>query len=279
MRSPLTRRIETDRARLVAAARRILRSHAEAEDAVHDLYLRTLARDTPVEAPDAWLRTAVRHAAIDRLRADARARHAHAALDAAAGAESRPGSAPVPTHVTNQAAPDVAAALEAEDEVVLALDALVGRVAPHAEALWLLREVFAVDHATLARALGATEAASRQAVQRARRALDTPRARRRAAPGDDDFLAVCRHALASGEAGALLAFVASQPVARATHAGTRAAGVPLMGTGAGTGAASGARLHQQLAFVDGRCALVLRHGNAILCVVPLGPSEELRVEA
>ena len=60
---------DTDRQRLLAVARRLLRSEADAEDAVQDAYLRAShARQHAPESMQAWLHTVVRNLAIDRLR-------------------------------------------------------------------------------------------------------------------------------------------------------------------------------------------------------------------
>jgi RNA polymerase sigma-70 factor (ECF subfamily) len=70
-RTALADRFEADRSRLQAVAHRLLGSHAEAEDAVQEAWLR-LER-TDAEAVDnlgAWLTTVVsRVCASDRLRA------------------------------------------------------------------------------------------------------------------------------------------------------------------------------------------------------------------
>lgn len=251
MRSPLAHRIEADRERLVELARRIVHSRHAAEDVVHDVYVRVHAHAGPIDSPEAWLTSTVRHAAIDRARRSARERRLASAAESPA--------------IGRSAEAEVLAA----DDVELALEALLQRVDSPTAALWLLREVFGLDHATLAEALGVSEAASRQAARRARRIVETPRPRRRWHDGpDDDFAAVCRHALATGEAGALLAFVRSRTVACAWTQPAVASGSSRAGA-----------LRQQLVYVDGRCVLALCCGDAVLCVVPLGPSEELREPA
>lgn len=86
------------RGALVAYAQRIVRDRAEAEDVVHDVYLRIpKARTSPGAAPHAgWLYAATYRAAVDRLRARrrhglavARAPHRAAESPASARAEAR----------------------------------------------------------------------------------------------------------------------------------------------------------------------------------------------
>lgn len=248
MKSPLAHRLVADRSRLVELARRIVRTRDDAEDVVHDVLLR-IGDVRHADAPDAWLATAVRNAAIDRTRRAARERRL---APWAAGTDAA------------RDAPD--ALVVAADEVAAALRTLLARAGAHAAALWLLREAFGVDYEVLARALGVGEAGARQAVHRAtvriERGRDVPGAR----SDEEDFLAVCRHAFASGDTGGLLALVQRAPVSATAI------------SSAGTGTAMRAKredgaLTQRLVQHEGRYALALECGGMLICALPLGPLE------
>src|SRR5688572_15191545 len=81
------------RGALVAYAQRIVRDRAEAEDVVHDVYLRIpKARTSQDEAPHAgWLYAATYRVAVDRLRA--RRRHGVAVARAPGRVAEGPASA------------------------------------------------------------------------------------------------------------------------------------------------------------------------------------------
>lgn len=69
--------IESEAARrvLFGLAYRMLGTHAEAEDAIQDAYLRWYASDrTLIASPIAWLRTTLARLCVDRLRAAKRHR-------------------------------------------------------------------------------------------------------------------------------------------------------------------------------------------------------------
>ena len=57
-----------DRHRLMTAARRLLPSRADAEDAVQDTYVRALATLESASPDPAWMYTVLKNIAIDRLR-------------------------------------------------------------------------------------------------------------------------------------------------------------------------------------------------------------------
>src|ERR1700735_977305 len=77
--------IDMDRQRLLAAARRLLRTEADAEDAVQDAYLRAVGTLPHFpESMQAWLHTVVRNLAIDQVR---RKRLERAYLESATPAE------------------------------------------------------------------------------------------------------------------------------------------------------------------------------------------------
>src|SRR5271155_4270839 len=61
--------MNTPRQRLVSVARKLLATHADAEDAVQDTLLRAFSASASWSTPrSAWLHTVLRNTAIDRLR-------------------------------------------------------------------------------------------------------------------------------------------------------------------------------------------------------------------
>lgn len=253
MKSPLARRLAADRSRLVDLARRVVRSPDDAEDVVHDVYVRIEATPAAAESPDAWLTTAVRHAAIDRVRRRERERRlapaVRTSLDPTRSAEAES---------------------IASQDLEVALATLLARLDVPTAALWLLREVFAVDHATLARALDVGEAGARQATRRARQRLaDAPARSARNSEEDEDFAAICRHALASGDAGALYALLVRRP---------RAAAPTIAYTALARASGPAQRATPQLVRVGDRYAIALVFDGVILCAVPVGVDERAELQ-
>ena len=153
----LTARFEESRPRLLALAYRMLGSHAEAEDAVQETWLR-LRRTDPagIENVGGLLTTVVGRVCLDRLRAR-RARPEDPVDDPALGA--RPDDA---------AGDPVDEALLAES-VGTALMVVLDRLGPAERVAFVLHDVFAVPFDDIAEILGRTPDASRQLASRARR--------------------------------------------------------------------------------------------------------------
>jgi RNA polymerase sigma factor (sigma-70 family) len=145
------------RPRLKAISLRIVGSEADAEDVVQDCFLKWhgTERDALL-TPAAWLTTVVRHQSIDRLR-----RRARDALAAHAAAEGVPAAAP--------ALPEDGLLRRAE--LGDALARLLACLSPSERLALVLHDVFECGHADIAAALGATPAAARQHLSRARRRL------------------------------------------------------------------------------------------------------------
>lgn len=145
--------VSADRTRLLDLARSLLGTQADAEDAVQDAYLRAMVHSPQALAtPQAWLTTVVRHIAIDRLR--------HRRLEAAWVESESPGWASL-------------AAPSAEDEASRrmachrALRLVADLLTPIEAAIVLLREVFDIDHMSIAERAGKNEATCRQIAHRA----------------------------------------------------------------------------------------------------------------
>src|SRR5438128_2442353 len=153
----LTARFEESRLRLHALAYRMLGSHAEAEDAVQETWLR-LRRTDPagIDNVGGFLTTVVGRVCLDRLRAR-RARPEDPVDDPALGAT-----------------PDVAAS-DPVDEALLAesvgtaLMVVLDRLGPAERVAFVLHDVFAVPFDDIAEILGRTPDASRQRASRASR--------------------------------------------------------------------------------------------------------------
>jgi RNA polymerase sigma factor (sigma-70 family) len=131
--------IDPGRQQLLAAARRLLRTEADAEDAVQEAYLR--AAGALAHAPDsmqAWLHRVVRNLAIDQLR---RERLEREYLETVTPAELLAG-------VDAESAEHAGAM---RDECVAALYDLHRRVSRQEAAAVLLREVFEADYSDIAR--------------------------------------------------------------------------------------------------------------------------------
>lgn len=152
------------RPRLFGLAYRMLGAPADAEDVLHDAWLRWHAQDTDaLDDPEAWLVTVTTRLALDRLR---RAKSERA-------------------HYTGPWLPEplVPDAERPEDElergetITLSFLLLLERLSPDERAAFLLNEVFDYSHAEAAAILGIGEDACRQRVHRARTRLREGRPR------------------------------------------------------------------------------------------------------
>ncbi len=200
------------RAVAFGVAYRMLGTIADAEDVAQEAVLRLHAAEPVPARPDAWVTTVATRLAIDRL-TSARARR-----------ETYVGPW-LPEPLLD--APDAAAGDPADDVVraetlSLALLAVLERLSPVERAAFLLHDAFAYGYAEVAEVLGRSEAACRQLVSRARRAVqeDRPRfdpdpARRRAVA--EAFLAAAAGEDVDGLAGVL----AEDCVLRADAGGER----------------------------------------------------------
>ncbi|MEW9573230.1 RNA polymerase sigma factor SigJ [Rhodanobacter sp. Si-c] len=158
------------RPRLFGLAYRMLGTPADAEDVLHDAWLRWHAQDTAaLDDPEAWLVTVTTRLALDRLRR-AKTERAH-----------YPGPwLPEPlvdedAHAGTAGTPE--AALERDQSLTLSFLTLLERLGPDERAAFLLNEVFDYSHAETAAILGIAENACRQRVHRARARLRENRPR------------------------------------------------------------------------------------------------------
>jgi RNA polymerase sigma-70 factor, ECF subfamily len=180
--------IDPLQAKLFAIAQRLLRNHAEAEDAVQEAMLKYHQHQDTVENPEAWLVTTLTRSCLDRLR---RAK--------------RTPIEPVTEQMPADAATDV---VELADELTLAFQHLLETLAPPERLAFLLREVFDYEFQEIGELLETSEANSRQLVHRAKKRLSGREQRFVVVPTEPAHLAerfaeACR----TGELERLLGFV------------------------------------------------------------------------
>jgi len=182
---PLAEHFEAARPRLTAIAGRMLSSHADAEDAVQETWLR-LSRTDPagIDNIDAWLTTVVSRVCLDQLRSPRRTRER--------SWEVTPWmDEPVST------LGDPAAEAEQGDRIATALLVVLDALSPAERIAFVLHDVFGRPFEEVAEALDRSPQAARQLASRARRRLHgSPDAaqqdRRRARPLVDAWLAAAQ---------------------------------------------------------------------------------------
>ena len=152
------------RPRLFGLAYRMLGTPADAEDVLHDAWLRLHAQDVAeLDDPEAWLVTVTTRLALDRLRR--------------AKAEREHYTGPwLPEPLVPDAEHPEAEA-ERSETLTLSFLLLLERLSPEERAALLLHEVFDYSHGEAAAILGIAEDACRQRVHRAKQRLRDGRPR------------------------------------------------------------------------------------------------------
>ncbi len=257
----LTDRFEEHRPRLRAVAYRMLGSHAEAEDALQDSWLRVArAGADGVENVGGWLTTVVARQCLTLLRSRTSRREE-----------------PLDTHVPDPVvgigdALDPAQQALIADSVGLALLVVLESLDPAERLALVLHDMFAVPFAEIAPIVGRTPAAARQLASRARRRV------RSEAPRPDRDLARQREVVAAwlaashaGDFDALVALLDPDAVLR-VDGGVRAAGTSKHVRGAALVAgqavlfAAGARFARP-ALVNGAAGFVSAPGGRAAAVL------------
>jgi hypothetical protein len=144
--------------------------------------------------------------------------------------------------------------LEARSECEAALRHLLNRVGASEAAAILLRDVFELDYHEIAVMLGKSEAATRQALHRARLRARKIEAQ---AETEESFLELCCQAIGAREPALLMEML------QGIRAQAQACSAPV---GRGTGARSTSMLVQ----FNGRYAIALVLDGVVLCIVPVG---------
>ncbi|QFZ20295.1 sigma-70 family RNA polymerase sigma factor [Saccharothrix syringae] len=184
---------EAQRDRLRAVAYRVLGSHADAEDAVQEAWVRLVGRDAAsIDNLAGWLTTVVGRISLDVLRSR------RARPETAYGQESgdllvTPDDGP---------APDEQAALA--DSIGLALLVVLDTLTPNERLAFVLHDMFAVPFHDIGRILGKSGDAAKMIASRARRKVRA--ADRPAAPGREhrEVVDAFRAAALGGDFEALL---------------------------------------------------------------------------
>jgi RNA polymerase sigma factor (sigma-70 family) len=217
----LADRFEEHRPRLRAVAYRMLGSHAEAEDAVQESWLRVArAGADGVDNLGGWLTTIVARQCLNMLRS--RTQRREEPLDV---------HLPDPVVTTGEEIDPAHQAMVA-DAVGLALQVVLESLDPAERLALVLHDMFAVPFDQIAPIVGRSPAAARQLASRARRAV------RRGAPEPERDLARQRDVVDAwlaasrrGDFDALVKLLDPDAVLR-VDGGTRAAGVTKLVRGA-----------------------------------------------
>ena len=147
----------------------MLGSRAEAEDVVQDAYLRWHAADrTAIVEPRSYLGTVVTRLCLDRMKSAKARRELYVGQW-------------LPEPVVDEAF-DAETAGDLAHDISVALIMLLERLSPLERASFLLHDVFGVEFAEVASALGREEAACRQLAARARAHVEAGRPRFAASP-------------------------------------------------------------------------------------------------
>jgi RNA polymerase sigma-70 factor, ECF subfamily len=158
------------RPQLLGIAYRMLGSRADAEDVLHDAWLRWSATDMEkIRSAEAWLKTAVTRLSIDRLRKAKLERETYAGP-----------WLPEPLSDAELTSPEFA--LERDDDISIAFLTLLESLSPEERAVFVLHDILDDDYVDVAETVGKSQAACRQLVHRAREKLTS---KRRRYPVDD----------------------------------------------------------------------------------------------
>ena len=232
---PLAASFEAHRAHLNAVALRILGSHADAEDAVQEAWLRLERADaSAIDNLGGWLTTVTARICLDRLRAR-RVRQEDAAGDLAAAPTTDP------EHEAFVA-----------DGVSAALSIVLDVLSPPERVALVLHDVFAVPFDEVGAALGRSPGAAKQLASRARARVRGASLPVEPPPGQREVVSAFLAASRAGDLAGLVAVLDPDVALRADAAGARM-GAPedVLGAEAVARVFSGRALEAQAAIVDG----------------------------
>ncbi len=241
----LADRFESHRTHLRAVAYRMLGSHAEAEDAVQEAWIRLSRTDTSsVENLGGWLTTVVGRVCLDMLRSRTSRRE-------------DPLDERLPERV-DEVSPEQEAVLA--DSVGLALLVVLDTLEPAERLAFVLHDMFAIPFDEIATIVGRSPAAARQLASRARRRVQGTEAapepdQHRQRRVVDAFLAAARE----GRFDTLLEILDPDVVFRSDPTAARMGSEPVaQGATAIAGFFSGRAHGAELAIFDGRVGWVVR---------------------
>ncbi|MFI7275941.1 sigma-70 family RNA polymerase sigma factor [Streptomyces sp. NPDC049879] len=161
---PIAEAFEAHRDRLTAVARRVLGSHADADDAVQEAWLRLSRQDAgTIDNLGGWLTTVVGRISLDLLRSG-RTRPTVPLDDQPPGAT---------VTLDDDPNPEELAALG--DSVGLALTTVLDSLRPDERLAFVLHDVFAVPHGEIGAIIGRSADATKMLTSRARRKVRTAR--------------------------------------------------------------------------------------------------------
>lgn len=153
------------RPRLFGIAYRMLGTREEAEDILQEAYIRWHTKDEEqIDKPEAWLVTVVTRLSIDRLRKASFERETYIGP-----------WLPEPLIIDEHRSPEEEA--ELASDLSMAFLVMLERLSPVERAAFLLHDVFDCDYPEISRAIGKSEAASRQIIHRARERVRSERPR------------------------------------------------------------------------------------------------------
>ncbi|MEO4017170.1 sigma-70 family RNA polymerase sigma factor [Pseudomonas rossensis] len=198
---------------LQGLAYRILGSRAEAEDVVQELFIKWLEADrAAIATPAAWLTTACTRHCIDLLRSAHKSRVDYVGT-----------WLPEPIHTTHQDSPEHRHELASSLSTAFLL--LLERLTPKERAAYLLYEIFDMDYAQVADAVGVQESACRKLVSRAKASLGSGQTRFQPEPArQDQLLSAFHSAIASGSTNSLMAML-SEDVELCADSGGKASAI------------------------------------------------------
>ncbi|WP_330466227.1 sigma-70 family RNA polymerase sigma factor [Micromonospora zamorensis] len=161
---PIAEAFEAHRCRLTAVAYRVLGSHADADDAVQEAWLRLSRQDTDtIHNLGGWLTTVVGRISLDLLRSG----------------RTRP-TVPLDDHlpefaVTLDDGPAAEELVALGDSVGLALMTVLDSLRPDERLAFVLHDVFAVSHGEIGTILGRSNDATKMLTSRARQKVQAAR--------------------------------------------------------------------------------------------------------
>jgi RNA polymerase sigma-70 factor (TIGR02957 family) len=155
--------LDKDRPLLFSIAYRMLGSASDAEDVLHDAWIRYHTADrSAVRSPTAFMTTVVTRLCLDRLKS------------ARATREEYIGPwLPEPVLTSELGSPEIM--LQRSESVTLAFLVLLEKLSPEERAVFLLKDVFEYGHSEIAEILGTTVENSRQLLHRAKQGLASGR--------------------------------------------------------------------------------------------------------